>query len=240
VALPSKTLEPQESWITNEKSTSDLDTTSSGESEMSFPFGPSGIVLFRFESSDGIIREEEGTLLDENTPDSPVVVKGSYSYPDETGKLYTVRYIADENGFHPEGDHIKVPPYVVNPQVFVQSTPRPPIQLVQGTPRAPHPGQFVPGISRPPLPVQFVQSTPRPQFVAASPTRFQINPFSSTPRPEVSTTPTRIQIPLDAASTVTPKSVAFNELDNKLQSSIVNLLANGDGRGFNIAAVNSI
>ncbi|KAJ3653976.1 hypothetical protein Zmor_013194 [Zophobas morio] len=183
---------------------------------------PSGHYFFRFESSDGTVREEEGNVLDENVENSPVIVKGSYSYTDETGKVYTVRYIADENGFHPEGDHIKVPPYVVNPNpvnVVLQSTPRPA------------------------APIQFIQPTSRPQYIASEPTRFQVGSFSTTTRPEVSTTPTRIHIPVESTvstNVATSKPIAFNELDKKLQSSIVSLLSNGDGRGFNIGAVNSI
>ncbi len=40
-------------------------------------------------------------------------ISGSYSFraPD-TNKVYTVRYIADETGFHAEGDHLPVAPAV--------------------------------------------------------------------------------------------------------------------------------
>lgn len=39
-------------------------------------------------------------------------VNGSYSYMGPDGVFYKVRYTADDQGFHPEGDHIKVPPFV--------------------------------------------------------------------------------------------------------------------------------
>lgn len=65
-------------------------------------------------------------MLDPATPESPIIVKGSYSYTDSFGKLYTVRYIADENGFHPE-----VPTPIAAPIVF--SSPRP--QYIATTPR---------------------------------------------------------------------------------------------------------
>lgn len=39
-------------------------------------------------------------------------VNGSFSYLGPDGVFYEVRYTADDQGFHPEGDHIKVPPYV--------------------------------------------------------------------------------------------------------------------------------
>lgn len=39
-------------------------------------------------------------------------VNGSFSYLGPDGVFYEVRYTADDQGFHPEGDHIKVPPFV--------------------------------------------------------------------------------------------------------------------------------
>ncbi|CAH1278918.1 unnamed protein product [Diabrotica balteata] len=35
-----------------------------------------------------------------------------FAYPGPDGVMYEVRYTADDQGFHPEGDHIKVPPFV--------------------------------------------------------------------------------------------------------------------------------
>ena len=37
-----------------------------------------------------------------------VAVRGSFSYTADDGKVYTVNYIADENGFQPQGEHIPV------------------------------------------------------------------------------------------------------------------------------------
>lgn len=71
------------------------------------------IYISSFESEDGTSRQEEGQVkeaLDEdNKPHNVVVVRGSYSYTNSEGKLETVRYIADETGFHPEGDSIPKP-----------------------------------------------------------------------------------------------------------------------------------
>ncbi|XP_017785730.1 PREDICTED: uncharacterized protein LOC108568893 [Nicrophorus vespilloides] len=66
----------------------------------------SGPYHFKYEQSDGQYREEEAELVSKE-----VVVKGSFSFTAQDGKVYTVRYTADKDGFHPEGDHIKVPPY---------------------------------------------------------------------------------------------------------------------------------
>lgn len=37
-------------------------------------------------------------------------VHGSYSYTSPEGQVITVNYVADENGFHPTGDHLPTPP----------------------------------------------------------------------------------------------------------------------------------
>lgn len=69
-------------------------------------------ILQRFSSSDGISREEEGQFPNPDPAHQGAFVKGSYSYTGDDGVVYTVHYTADDNGFHPEGDHIKVPPFV--------------------------------------------------------------------------------------------------------------------------------
>lgn len=68
------------------------------------------VFLNSFESGNGIVRNEQGELKEvldeENKPRSVVIVRGSYSYPNEDGKLETVNYFADETGYHAEGDSI--------------------------------------------------------------------------------------------------------------------------------------
>lgn len=67
-------------------------------------------ISFRFESEDGIARNEVGELKEaldeENKPHTVVVVRGSYTYKTADGKDITITYTADETGFHPEGDSI--------------------------------------------------------------------------------------------------------------------------------------
>lgn len=69
-------------------------------------------LCFSYENSDGSQREEFGHILSPDTEDEHMKVNGSFSYVGPDGITYTVKYTADDQGFHPEGDHFKVPPFV--------------------------------------------------------------------------------------------------------------------------------
>ncbi|XP_073840057.1 larval cuticle protein 65Ab1-like [Musca autumnalis] len=59
---------------------------------------------YAYETSDGSSHNEDGQLKD-----GRIVVHGSYTWVDEkTGEKFTVNYVADEHGFHPEGAHLPV------------------------------------------------------------------------------------------------------------------------------------
>lgn len=62
---------------------------------------------FSFETSDGTKRREEGTFLKSDDAEGGILrVIGFFSYIGSDGVTYTVKYIADENGFQPEGEHL--------------------------------------------------------------------------------------------------------------------------------------
>ncbi|KAM7356765.1 larval cuticle protein 65Ab1-like [Cochliomyia hominivorax] len=62
---------------------------------------------FLVETSDGTHHDASGKLKDVGTEHEAIVVHGSYSFVDEkTGEKFTVNYVADENGFQPQGAHI--------------------------------------------------------------------------------------------------------------------------------------
>lgn len=60
----------------------------------------------RFDTSNQLQRQEEAQLKNFGEDVSALVVRGSYSYTGPDGQVYTVNYIADENGFQPEAAHI--------------------------------------------------------------------------------------------------------------------------------------
>lgn len=65
---------------------------------------------FDFESENGITRTEDGFI--KAVPDSKYpaqVMSGSYSYTGPDGNVYTITYVADENGYRAEGSHLPVP-----------------------------------------------------------------------------------------------------------------------------------
>lgn len=58
---------------------------------------------FAFETSDGITREEEGTLQNAGSENESLNAQGSFSYKDEaSGKTVSVTFVADENGYRPK------------------------------------------------------------------------------------------------------------------------------------------
>lgn len=61
------------------------------------------------ETSNGIVREEQGETVKEGSPEESIAVRGLYKWTDVDGKIYSVIYVADENGFRPEGEHLPRP-----------------------------------------------------------------------------------------------------------------------------------
>ncbi|XP_058461426.1 larval cuticle protein 65Ag1-like [Malaya genurostris] len=61
---------------------------------------------FEYDTSNGIKAQESGQLKSFGDDVSAVVVKGSYSFTAADGQVYTVNYVADENGFQPEAAHL--------------------------------------------------------------------------------------------------------------------------------------
>jgi len=82
-----------------------------------------GAFAYKYESGDGTKEEATGTLkdiqvpkVDENgqkigeEPGKGISITGSYSFVGDDGQTYEVKYIADENGFQPQGAHLPQAP----------------------------------------------------------------------------------------------------------------------------------
>ncbi|XP_022920142.1 endocuticle structural glycoprotein SgAbd-8-like [Onthophagus taurus] len=77
---------------------------------------PYGSYNWSYETENGIKAAEQGSLYPSNNPDSKEALKaeGSFSYTSPEGVPVQITYVADENGFQPQGDGIpKIPEYIV-------------------------------------------------------------------------------------------------------------------------------
>ncbi|VEN33843.1 unnamed protein product [Callosobruchus maculatus] len=61
---------------------------------------------FSFETSNGISQQETGQLNNAGSENEAIAVRGSYTFTGPDGVVYTITYIADENGFQPQGAHL--------------------------------------------------------------------------------------------------------------------------------------
>lgn len=66
--------------------------------------------LLSWETSDGQGAQAVGQLNNIGTENEAISVSGSYRFIADDGQTYQVNYIADKNGFQPEGAHLPVAP----------------------------------------------------------------------------------------------------------------------------------
>jgi len=71
-----------------------------------------GTFSWASETSDGTKHEQSGYLKNVGTENEGISISGSYQYYSPEGDLYSLKYLADENGFQPEGSHLPTPPPV--------------------------------------------------------------------------------------------------------------------------------
>ncbi|XP_019872725.2 flexible cuticle protein 12-like [Aethina tumida] len=65
---------------------------------------------FAYETSNGIAAQEQGQLINPGHENESIAVRGSFQYVGPDGVTYQVTYIADDNGFQPQGAHLPVAP----------------------------------------------------------------------------------------------------------------------------------
>ncbi|XP_037907610.1 endocuticle structural glycoprotein ABD-4 [Hermetia illucens] len=69
-----------------------------------------GSYQYEYETGNGIQAQEMGFVKSQGMKDHIKVAEGFFSYTSPEGKEIQVQYIADENGFQPQGDHLPTPP----------------------------------------------------------------------------------------------------------------------------------
>ncbi|CAH2075283.1 unnamed protein product, partial [Iphiclides podalirius] len=66
---------------------------------------------FSYESGNGITAEELGYVKNLGVPEQEAqTAQGQYKYTAPDGQVIQLQYIADENGFQPQGAHLPTPP----------------------------------------------------------------------------------------------------------------------------------
>ncbi|CAH0715715.1 unnamed protein product, partial [Brenthis ino] len=82
---------------------------------------------YAYETSNGIIAQERGVLKNAGREDEGLEVQGSNAYTGPDGVRYETRYIANDGGYHAEGDHLPVPPaipeYILRALEYIRTHP---------------------------------------------------------------------------------------------------------------------
>ena len=96
---------------------------------------PEGSYNYQYETENGIAVAEEGKPGPVNEDgQASVVAQGSFQYNSPDGTPINVQYVANENGFQPQGAHLPVAPEIP-PQIQRA------LEWIAAHPAAPEPGQ---------------------------------------------------------------------------------------------------
>ncbi|KAL6436044.1 hypothetical protein ACFW04_005685 [Cataglyphis niger] len=80
---------------------------------------------YNYNTDTGIQAQEHGHLNNVGTNQEAMEARGSYSYTDNEGNTFQVSYIANENGFQPEGAHLPVvPPLIKKALQYIAEHPQ--------------------------------------------------------------------------------------------------------------------
>ncbi|KAG6451775.1 larval cuticle protein LCP-17 [Manduca sexta] len=71
---------------------------------------PDGSYQYSYETGNGISADERGALKNIGAEEPALQVEGQFQYPSEEGGNIQLSYIANENGFQPQGAHLPTPP----------------------------------------------------------------------------------------------------------------------------------
>ncbi|XP_076636450.1 cuticular protein 18 [Colletes latitarsis] len=85
---------------------------------------PDGSYSYNFETANGIQAQEVGYLKAPGTTAEAREAQGGYSYTAPNGEVVQVNYVANENGFQPQGSHIPpIPPLILRALEFIAAHP---------------------------------------------------------------------------------------------------------------------
>ncbi|KAF3423765.1 hypothetical protein E2986_11782 [Frieseomelitta varia] len=73
---------------------------------------PDGSYKWSYESGNGIKAQEEGHLENAGQENEAMNAQGSFSYPGDDGQQISLTYVANEEGFQPQGAHLPTTPEI--------------------------------------------------------------------------------------------------------------------------------
>nr|AER27814.1 cuticular protein RR-1 motif 43 [Antheraea yamamai] len=80
---------------------------------------PDGSYQYSYATGNGISADERGALKNIGAEEPALQVEGQVQYTADDGSNIVLTYIANENGFQPQGAHIPTPPPI--PEAIVRS-----------------------------------------------------------------------------------------------------------------------
>nr|WJW74114.1 endocuticle structural glycoprotein Abd-4 [Propylea japonica] len=101
--------------------------------------GPDGSYQWSYETENGIQAEERGALKS-GSPDPILEATGGFAYTADDGTPIQLQYIANENGFQPQGAHLPTPPPI--PAAILRSLEWNAAHPEEEEGGAPRPGRF--------------------------------------------------------------------------------------------------
>jgi len=91
---------------------------------------PDGSYSYSYETGNGISGQEQGQIKNAGTDEESLAVDGEFSYTNDDGTKTSLKYVADENGFQPQGDHLpqspEVPEAILRSLEYIKTHPPPP------------------------------------------------------------------------------------------------------------------
>ncbi|XP_063536000.1 larval cuticle protein LCP-17-like [Cydia strobilella] len=147
---------------------------------------------YAYETSNGIVESANGIIKDPNSEYPALAVNGDFSYPGDDGKIYRITYVADENGYQPQGEHLPTPPpvpeQIARALAYLATQPQPENKFQQGPgARFPAPSARFPAPS-----ARFPAPAPPARFPAPASARFPAqSAFGKTSRKFPSNSPFR-------------------------------------------------
>jgi len=89
-----------------------------------YPGSKKSLYNYNYNTDTGIQVQEEGYLNNMGTDQEILEARGSYNYIDNDGNTFQVSYVANEDGFQPEGAHLPtIPPLIRKALQYITEHP---------------------------------------------------------------------------------------------------------------------